>query len=558
MNQPLSRRSVLGGSAAVAAAGFFGFSAKSYGNIVGSNDAIRMGVIGFNGRGNSHIDAYMKMKGVRIVALCDADAAVLAKGLARVERGDVKPTKGPSTRPTTKPMAQNVRKGQKGVDDAVLASASDAAADDRNALTGGPATMPTTKPATKVTPYADLRKLLDNKDIDAISTATPNHWHALISIWACQAGKDVYVEKPVSHNVSEGRRIVEAARKYDRIVQAGMQARSNMALKAAYAWVQAGNLGKIKVSRGLCYKRRGTIGKTTGDQPIPKSVDYELWTGPAAMQPLHREKLHYEWHWQWNCGNGDLGNQGIHQMDTARWALGKEGLSPKVLSVGGRFGYEDDGHTPNTQMVVHDYGDSMLIFEVRGLPKADQTGGMDKLLGIDIGTIVECENGYMVDTGYTSEPKVYDWDGKFVRKFAREKSEDTVDGINDGNGGHFVNFVKALRSRKREDQNGEILEGHLSSALCHTGNISYQLGQKVKPREIREALKGNKAGLETFGRLRDHLEDNGVSILGDQAVLGASLEMDPKTERFTGDNAEKANALLTREYRKGFEVPASV
>jgi predicted dehydrogenase len=536
MNQPLSRRNVLKGSAAVAAAASLsGFTAKSYGNIVGSNDAIRMAVIGFNSRGNSHIDAFGKMKGVRLVALCDADEAVLARGVKRVE-GLGKPKAKPTTKPAgpaTKPIARTTARAEMvGPEDA---------------------TQPATKPATKLHTFTDLRRVFDSKEIDAVSTATPNHWHSLIVVWACQAGKDVYVEKPVSHNVWEGSQAVAAARKYNRIVQAGTQSRSNMALKAAYEWVQGGGLGKILVSRGLCYKRRASIGQIeAGKNPVPKSVDFDLWTGPAAKEDIHRKQFHYDWHWQWNCGNGDLGNQGIHQMDTARWALGKNTLAPRVLSIGGRFGYKDDGETPNTQFVVQDYGDSLLIFEVRGLPKESGSELMDKYKGMSVGTVVECEGGYMTDSGYTSSPVAYDKDGKQVRKFTLKDVEGGED-----NGGHFENFIKAVRSRDVKDLHADIQEGHLSSALCHTGNLSYRLGKPVQASEIEGAVKDNKGAGETWGRFKEHLANNEVELKGDtQAVLGAYLEMDPKTERFT--NNDKANEMLTRQYRAPFIVPTAV
>jgi predicted dehydrogenase len=524
--------------AVAAAASLSGFSAKSYGNILGSNDAIRMAVIGFNSRGNSHIDAFGKMKGVRLIALCDADQVVLDKGVKRVEAGlGNKPKASSTTKPSTKPAGPSTRP---------IAKAA-------RAEMVGPATGPSTKPATKIHAYTDLRRVFDNKEIDAVSTATPNHWHSLIVVWACQAGKDVYVEKPVSHNVWEGSQAIAAARKYNRIVQAGTQSRSNMALKAAYEWVQGGGLGKILVSRGLCYKRRATIGQLAeGKNPIPKSVDFDLWTGPAAKEEIHRKQFHYDWHWQWNCGNGDLGNQGIHQMDTARWALGKSELAPRVLSVGGRFGYEDDGETPNTQFVIQDYGDSMLIFEVRGLPKEAGGGIMDKYKGQSVGTVVECEGGYMTDTGYTSSPVAYDNDGKLVKKFTLADVEGGED-----NGGHFENFIKAVRSRDVKDLHADIKEGHLSSALCHTGNISYRMGKPVQASEIEGAIKDNKAATETWDRFKEHLANNEVELKGDtKAVLGAYLEMDPKTERFT--NNEKANEMLTRQYRAPFVVPKEV
>jgi len=557
---------MLKGSVAVAAAAsLHGFTARSYGNILGANSDIRVGVIGFNSRGNSHIDAFSHMKGVRLVALCDADQNVLDRGVKRLENPPEK--KKPSTRPTTKPAAKPLAKTT-----------------DKKLMVGPEATTPATKPATKILAFTDLRKLLDSKEIDAISTATPNHWHSLITVWACQAGKDVYVEKPVSHEVWEGRKMVEAARKYNRIVQTGTQSRSNPALKEAYEWAQAGNLGKIKVVRGLCYKRRGTIGEVAGGVgEVPKTVNYDLWLGPAAMEQPHRKSFHYDWHWFWAYGSGDLGNQGIHQMDTARWALGKNELAPRVLSIGGRFGYKDDGETPNTQFVVQDYGDSMLIFEVRGLPKEAASGNMDKYKGQSIGTVIECEKGYITDSGYGSDPIAYDSDGKAMRKFKRKKDpvEETAEKTakaevkgedtektekpkevakapeDDGESDHFGNFIKAVRSRNVKDLHADILEGHLSSALCHTGNISHRLGKKTPVKEIENALKDNKAAAETFDRFKEHLASNDVELNDKtEAVLGAFLEMNPKTERFT--NNDKANDMLKRDYRKPFEIPENV
>ena len=484
----LSRRSFIKSSAVTTAA--LSLPVHSWAQVAGSNDDIRVAVVGFHGRGKGHISGFREIKGVRVVALCDVDKKVL--------EGAAKPFR------------------------------------DRN---------------EPIETYTDVRKLLENKNIDAISTATPNHWHALISVWACQAGKDVYVEKPVSHNVWEGRKIVEAARKYNRIVQTGTQNRSRSALREAFQWLKEGNLGKIKVARGLCYKRRPSIGKVDGPQPIPASIDYDLWCGPAPKAPLMRKNLHYDWHWVWATGCGDIGNQGIHQMDVARWALGKNALSPRVFSIGGRFGYVDDGETPNTQFVVHDYGDALLIFEVRGLPskpaeevaEADGTKSkkeaMDKYRGESVGVVGECEGGYLADA------TAHDNDGKVVKQFK-------------GGENHQQNFIKAVRSRRVADLNADILEGHLSSALCHTGNISYRLGQQARQDEIREALKSDKAALETLGRFEEHLAVNQVDLKLTKATLGPFLQMDAKTERFL-DN-DKANRLLTRDYRKPFVVPEKV
>jgi predicted dehydrogenase len=463
------------------ATGGIGFSAHSWNQVLGANDAVRLAVVGFNGQGQSHIQGFQKIPGVRLVALCDVDRDVLGKQVSILRDAGV-----------------------------------------------------------SVTPFTDVRKLLESKEVDAITTATPNHWHALVTIWACQAGKDVYVEKPVSHEVWEGRRMVEAARKYNRIVQTGTQTRSSTPFREALAWVAAGNLGKIRIARGLCYKRRKSIGKVSGPQAVPASVDYDLWCGPAPKGPLMRERLHYDWHWVWPTGNGDLGNQGIHQMDVARWALGENTLSPRVLSVGGRLGYVDDGETPNTQFIVHDYGDSLLIFEVRGLPAKSGDETMDKYRGQSVGNVVECENGYLSGT------VAYDLEGNVIKKFSGPDDDEA----------HHGNFIKAVRSRKVSDLNADILEGHLSSALCHTGNISYRIGRQSRPEEIKEAIKGDKQALETYERMAQHLAANGVDLEKTMAALGPVLKMDVRAETFI-DNP-KANSLLRREYRQPFAVPEKV
>jgi len=479
--QTLSRRGFL--KTSLAASASLALPLPSWSQTPGANDDIRVAVVGFNGQGGSHISSLTKLKGVRLVALCDVDKAVLDKNVKQLDA--------------------------KGI---------------------------------KVEAYTDVRKLLENKNIDAITTATPNHWHALISIWACQAGKDVYVEKPVSHNVSEGRRIVQAARKYDRIVQTGTQCRSTEGMREMMQYLHDEKLGKVKIARGLCYKRRASIGKTEGPQAIPESVNYDLWTGPAPMMPLHRKKLHYDWHWVWPTGCGDLGNQGIHQMDLARWALQVNELSPRVLSVGGRLGYEDDGETPNTMFIFHDYKKAKLIFEVRGLPRSTTDAKMDEYRGASIGLVVHCEDGYMVITSY-SAGKAFDNDGKLIKSF-------------DAGGDHFANWIKAIRSRKHTDLNADILEGHLSSALCHTGNISYRLGAQKEPDEIREVLQSDPDAMETAQRCYEHLQANEVDLTKTRGTLGVVLKMDPQTERFIEN--DKANEMLTRIYRPPFVVPEKV
>ena len=398
-----------------------------------------------------------------------------------------------------------------------------------------------------VAPYTDLRQLLENPDIDAVSIATPNHWHALAAIWAIQAGKDVYVEKPVSHNVWEGRQIVKAARRYQRIVQTGTQSRSSRSIIEAIAWLREGHLGKLRCVHAMCYKPRPSIGQVDGPQPIPAGVDYDLWSGPAPKEPLMRKRLHYDWHWVWPTGNGDLGNQGIHQMDLARWVLGEPGLSPRVLSVGGRLGYVDDGTTPNTLAVFHDYPAAPLIFEVRGLPAAAAGKQMDQYQGASIGFAAECEGGWLVIPDDANSARATDREGKAVRNFAAQ---------GDHSANHFANFIAAVRSRQPADLHADILEGHLSSALCHTGNISYRLGRTQAPEAIREAVKAEAGLAEALGRMESHLAANRVDLRRSPATLGLALTLDPQKEQFTGN--PEANQWLTRQYRAPFVVPEKV
>ena len=482
MNQ-MTRRGFLAGSAAAGAGIMFSTSSRAQ----GANDDIRIAVIGFNSQGGSHINGFKKMKGVRLVALCDADQKVIDKRVAELAKDDI-----------------------------------------------------------KVETTQDMRRIFDRKDIDAISTATPNHWHALTSIWAIQSGKDVYVEKPVSHNVWEGRKIVEAARKYGRIVQTGTQKRSSLGNKAAFEYMQSGQLGKILWARGFCYKRRDNIGKTEGPQPIPASVDYDLWCGPAPKEELRRKKLHYDWHWVWPTGNGDIGNQGIHEMDLCRWALGEKAIAPRVMSFGGRFGYEDDATTPNTQVAVFDYEKAPLIFEVRGLPSTpgDRTP-MDAYRGIRVGIVVQCEGGYFA--GGENGGWIFDNDHKRMKQFTQSGAAE-----------HKQNFIDAVRARKQELLTADIEEGHLSSALCHMGNVSYRLGRETSPEQAMEQVKSNKEAVDSLERMKSHLAANNVNIEKHFPTVGPSLAMNTKAERFEGPMADKANELLTRNYREPFVVPDKV
>jgi len=377
----------------------------------------------------------------------------------------------------------------------------------------------------------DLRVILDDKSVAAVFIAAPNHWHALAAIWAMQAGKDVYVEKPVSHNINEGRRIVQVARKLGRICQGGTQNRSNGALAEAVKYIREGKLGEVKLARSVVYGRRDSIGGPTQCE-IPASVDYNLWAGPAAMSPLTRPKFHYDWHWFWNTGNGELGNNNIHSLDICRWGLGVTGLGRAVISYGGRLGYTDAAETPNTQVVIYDFGGKTIVSETRGL-KTEPFKPNFKNGWIFTGT-----KGIIADTS------LFDLDGKLVRTFEGETQS------------HFANFLKAVRSRETSELNADILEGHQSTALCHIGNISWRLGQPSSPGEIQKQLAQLKVHdnvLETFDRTAKHLAENGVGLEKTKLTLGRLLRLDSDKERFA--DASSANALLTREYRKPFVVP---
>lgn len=388
--------------------------------------------------------------------------------------------------------------------------------------------------AHKVPAYQDLRKIIDEKSVDCVSIATCNHWHALAAVWAMQAGKDVYVEKPASHNVSEGRRMVQAARKHHRICQVGTQYRSDGTCQAAARFMAQGKLGKVTLARSITYKRRRSIGPAVQGK-VPQGLDYNLWAGPAPMSPITRRNFHYDWHWFWETGNGDLGNSDVHRADLVRFGLGVEKLPRAVMCYGGRVGYADAARTPNTQIVVHDFGEVTFVQEVRGLetPRFHLPGG----------AIFTGSEGHLGMAAGSSA--FFDPAGKLIEKLS-------------GPGGdHFGNFVQAVRSRDRGQLNAEILGGHLSAGLCHLGNISYRLGRQASPKEILAELQSRKLfddHQNTFQRTRQHLAANGVDIEKTRLTLGPWLEFDPDNERVVGN--QTANAMLTREYRRPFVIPS--
>jgi len=428
----------------------------------GANDRVRVAICGLHGRGQDHIQGYSALNNVEIAALCDIDESVLRERLAELSKA--------GSQPKT---------------------------------------------------YVDVRKLLEDKSIDAISIATPNHWHSLMAIWGCQAGKDVYVEKPCSHNLWEGRQLVRAADKYGRMVQHGTQSRSLPPVMEAVSKIREGLLGDLYLSRGLCYKWRDTIGHTPV-QPVPAGVDYDLWTGPAPQRPFTRNHFHYNWHWFWDYGNGDVGNQGVHQMDIARWGLGL-GFPNRISAVGGHFMFDDDQQTPNTLNCAFEYDlpggkRAMLEFEVRhwisnheamiGAGSEAAESAEHPQLGPNAGTHNTVGNIFYGSKGYLaiSDGGYRSWLGKEQQAgpSAGESPED-----------HFANFVSCVISRKKEDLRAPIEEGHISAGLIHLANASYRLGR--------------------------------------------TLVFDPETEQVKGD--EEANRLLRdgdRGYRPPFVVPHQV
>ncbi len=494
MKKTITRRKFIKkGSAGLAGVAILSNSALSYGRILGANDALHMAVIGIRGRGRNHIEQFAKMKNVRVKYLVDVDENLFKDRLNMVEK-----------------------------------------------LAGY---IPQTE--------WDMRKVFDDKEIDAVSVATPNHWHALSTIWAAQAGKHVYVEKPSSHNVFEGRKMIEASSKYNVLVQVGFQNRSILNTNRAIKFIRDGKLGEVYMTRGLCFKPRADIGiypdgpmkagekfrmnlesgsyETPYTEAYLKDVHYDMWLGPAPERPFNRNRFHYNWHWNWDYGNGDTGNQGPHQFDVARWALGKDDLPVRVNSMGGYFKYKSAQNTPNTQTSVFEYADGKILeFGTRGLytnpegvllPDIELTGDGRISASADtrpvkIGTIVLGTDGWMqIDSGGN-------WQTFFGRKNEagptsgeKDDSYNPLDLTGGGGGGAiFDNFISAVRNGDRSELTCDIETGHMSTVLPLIANISYKMGRELK--------------------------------------------LDGKQESFIND--KEANKLLTRDYRKDYTVPNKV
>ncbi|MDE0826666.1 MAG: Gfo/Idh/MocA family oxidoreductase [Akkermansiaceae bacterium] len=449
---------------------------------IGANGKLRVAVVGVKGRGSSHINAIKSHPRATLAALCDIDPAQLASKQKALAKDNI-----------------------------------------------------------KVETFSDYRKLCESKDIDAITIATCNHTHTLIALTAAANGKHVYVEKPVSHNIWEGRKLADGQRDYGVIISHGFQRRSETCWEEAFAWLKEGHLGKLTLARGFCYKPRKSIGKVSEAQKAPEGVDYDVWSGPRKVMPIMRKQFHYDWHWQSPYGNGDLGNQGPHQLDVCRWALGDPMQLPeRALSLGGRFGYDDDGDTANTQILYLDAKPAPILFEVRGLPAKglDWKEGMDKYKGVNIGNVIEYEGGTLTG-GHGAGCVVKDKDGKEIKKFK-------------GRQDHIHNWVDACFSGKQRALHGAE-NGHLSAALAHYGTHSLNLGKATDPEEINAALKDNAPVAEAFARMSEHLAANGLKNINPR--LGVPLTIDPKTEKFVGNFADKANALDREHYRDEFKLP---
>lgn len=438
----------------------------------GANDRVRVGVIGIHGMGQEHIKSYQALDNVEVAAICDVDQN-LFPGVIKKHFTD-------------------------------------------NGLP---------KPRT----YVDMRHMFEDKDIDAVSIVTPNHWHALAAIWAMQAGKHVSVEKPCCYNIYEGQKLLEAARKYDVVVQDGAEQRNNPCAQSAVRFLQSGQLGEVYLAKGVCFKRRNTIGSYP-DGPIadgdthPKGaftkdylsrVDYNLWLGPAPERPFNPNRFHYNWHWNWDYGNGDMGNQGVHEVDVARWGLGVK-LPTKITAMGGHFMFDDDQNTPNVLMAMFEFPDEhgrgdqkkMMQFEVRHWysnsdvvldeENSDSTGYM-KSAANNIGNLFYGSKGYMVKN-------VDEW-----RTYMGSDGEPGPTGS--GLGDNYENFIDAIRANDSSKISAKIEDGVYSCVVMHLGNISYRLGR--------------------------------------------SLEFDPDTMTFKND--DEANALISRpEYRAPFVIPKRV
>ena len=399
----------------------------------------------------------------------------------------------------------------------------------------------------EVANYTDLRKVFDDQSIDAVVLAVPNHWHALATVWACQAGKDVYVEKPFCHDLWEGQQMVAAARKYGRIVQIGTQNRSSTLLQRTFESLRGGELGAIRYAHALVYRPRDGIGRVSSPTPLPPGVDYDLWCGPAPKGPLMRRQLNYEWHWFWATGNGEMGNNGIHVIDICRWALGQNQSPPRAISIGGRFAFDDCGETANTQIGLFDYQPAPLICEIRNVTASKNPNSIGKFRNLTSGIVIDCEGGYFA--GDATGGALFDKQDKKIKEINDDGESKRLETR------HLSNFIAAVRSRNMHELAAEALEGHTSTSCCHLANISHQVGKQASPQDIAAATRASSELSDAFERCREYLKENGVDLATTEATLGPWVTYDSKRGRFVGEFASAANKFLRRHYRKPYVVP---
>ncbi len=464
--------------------GGMGFTAKSYASIMGANERFRMAVCGVNGRGKSHISGFGKLDNVEIAYLVDPDSQILEQRVnALKDEG-------------------GIHSGVKGV--------------------------------------TDVRRVLDDKEIDAISVATPNSWHSLMVIWAAQAKKHCYVEKPASHDIYEGRVALAAAEKYGIVVQHGTQRRSEEGWARQVSDIRSGKYGKMLVSHGFACKPRDTIGFEPPSAP-PPHLDWNLWKGPAVIDKYHKNLVHYNWHWFWQVGNGELNNQGTHQLDVAYWALDEEveNTHPKrVMAIGGRFKWGDQGETPNTMFALAEFANGQYVFfNVRNVNYE--------------GYVREVTNRFYFEDGGILR------DGEYQSHNGSQPRDVTIKNVRQTPGGSWGSFVAACRANDPKMANGNMYDAHYSCALGHLMNISYRLGEKV-PFNARAGRFGDNAmAYEEFMKIHDIAAD-GMGVPQDQAeyIVGPWLYFDGEAEHFVGDYSLEANRLLRDPHNAEFDIPS--
>ena len=478
-----SRRDFLATSAA-ASGSLLLTGTRASGAVDGASNRVRIAVAGLNGRGQSHLGGWLGQNNVEVAYVIDPDADVLAKRMQSLE----KRTEG--------------------------------------------------KFQTKA--ISDVREALDDKSVDAISIATPNHWHSLMTIWGAQAGKHVYVEKPMSHDVGEGRIAVAAQKKYGVVLQHGTQRRSSAGIAGLHEALQNGDLPRLKISYGYCCKPRGGIGHEPVGPP-PANLDWDLWKGPAVISDYHANYHPYDWHWFWKTGNGDLNNQGTHQLDVARWALDKDQTHPvRVMALGGRFQWDDQGETPNTMFGLAEYPNGqMVIFNVRNVNYPKYQRQVFNEYYLEDGSKITGEGNY-----------------KILRPGASKAEPLKLPPGKVTPGGNWGAFIAAIRAGDPDMANGNVEDAHYGCVMGHLMNNSYRLGEKAPFNAKAGKFGDNADAAEHFMKLHEVMRD-GVGIPEDKAeyTVGPWLTFDPKTELHTGDHAEAANALLKDPNNKGFEVP---